>query len=166
VTASADKTARVWNAETGDPLTPPLRHLTKLKDAMFLADGRRIVTHDTNEECRIWPLPVDDRPVVDLVDLSRLVSGHTETRFGRLILHGPDSLETNWKRLRSKYPSVFETSPGEIEKWHEYQAAECEIQQQWDAEEFHLKQLLALRPGDQSIIKKLKVVRNHQAEGN
>jgi len=162
VTASADKTARVWNAETGDPLTPPLRHLTELTNAAFLADGRRIATHDANEECRIWRLTVDDRPIDDLVLLSRLLSGHTETHFGQLTSERSESLEVTWKRLRSKYPSTFETFTEEIEKWHEFQAEECDIDQQW-FEAFHLRHLLALRPGDQSIIKKLVAVDKHLA---
>ena len=166
VTASVDKTARVWNAETGDPLTPPLRHLMKLNDAAFLADGRRIVTHDGNGECRIWQLAVDNRPTDDLVILSRLLSGHTETRFGRLTSEQSESLEVTWKQLRIKYPSTFETSTEEIEKWHEFQAEECDVDQQWFAEAFHLRHLLALRPGDQSIIKKLVSVDEHMAKGN
>jgi WD40 repeat protein len=166
VTASVDKTARVWNAETGDPLTPPLRHLTKLTDAAFLADGRRIVTHDANEECRVWQLALDDRPIDDLLLLSRLLSGHTETRFGPSTSERRESLEVSWKRLRSKYPSTFETSIEEIEQWHEFQAEECDVDQQWFAEAFHLRHFLVLRPGDQSIIKKLVAVDEHLTKGN
>jgi eukaryotic-like serine/threonine-protein kinase len=161
VTASIDKTARVWNAETGDPLTPPLRHLTNLIAAAFLADGRHIATHDWDKKCRIWALPVDQRPVNDLVALSRLLSGYTEARFGQLSLHGSESLETIWKRLRGKYPGTFATSLEEIEKWHEFLAQEADIQQQWTVEAFHLQQLLALRPGDKSIIKKSAMVQQH-----
>lgn len=166
VTASADKTARVWNAETGDPLTPLLRHLTELTNAAFLADGRRIVTHDGKEECRIWQLTVDDRVIDDLVLLSRLLSGHTDTRFGQLTSQRSESLEDIWKRLRIKYPSTFETSTKEIEEWHEFQAEECDIDEQWFGEAFHLRRLLALRPGDQSIIKKLDAVDKHLAKGD
>lgn len=155
VTASADSTARVWNAETGDPLTPPLRHLTKLNDAVFLADGRHIVTHDTNKECRIWPLAVNDWPIDDLVNVSGLLSGRTETRFDALGSQGSDSLETAWKRFRNKYPATFVISTEEIEKWHEFQAEDCDIHRQWSAELFHLKQLIKLRPGNQSIMKRI-----------
>jgi WD40 repeat protein len=158
VTASADKTARIWSAETGDPLTPPLRHLTELTNAAFLADGHGIVTVDGNLECRIWQLAVDDRPIDDLVILSRLLSGRTETRFGDLTPQQSESLEATWKRLRNKYPSTFETSTGEIEQWHEFQAEECDIQEQWFAEAFHLRRLLMLRPGDLSITRRLVVV--------
>ncbi len=166
MTASADKTARVWNSETGDPLTPPLRHLAELTNAAFLADGRRIITRDGNEESRIWPLALDDRPVDDLVTLSRLLSGRTETRFGDLTPQNSEPLEMLWGRLRSKYPKTFETSTEEIEQWHEYQAEECDLQQKWFAEAFHLRCLLMLRPGDLSISNKLVAANSHLIRGN
>jgi hypothetical protein len=108
---------------------------------------------------------VDERPTEDLVILSRLLSGRTETRFGKLMPQQSESLEVTWKRLRSKYPSTFETSTEEIEQWHEFQAEECDIQKQWFAEVFHLERLLMLRPGDQSITKRLVAVNEHLARG-
>jgi hypothetical protein len=166
VTASFDKSARVWNTETGDPLTPPLRHLSELTNAVFLADGRSLVTYDGTGEYRVWPLPVDNRPIEDLVLLSRLLSGYTETRFGKLTSQTSESLETTWKQLRSRYPSSFDVSTEEIEKWHEFQAEVSDDQKQWLAEAFHLKRLLALRPNDEAIFEKLATVNKLLKEGN
>jgi eukaryotic-like serine/threonine-protein kinase len=44
VTASADKTARVWDAHTGQPITAPLQHKGLPFHASFSADGRRVLT--------------------------------------------------------------------------------------------------------------------------
>ena len=44
VTASDDRTARVWDASTGLPLSPPLRHEAALKVAHFSPDGQSLVT--------------------------------------------------------------------------------------------------------------------------
>ena len=45
VTASADETARLWDAETGQPIGEPLKgHEGAVNSAAFSPDGRRIVT--------------------------------------------------------------------------------------------------------------------------
>ena len=45
VTASADKTARLWDAETGKPIGEPLKgHDGDVMSAAFSPDGKRIVT--------------------------------------------------------------------------------------------------------------------------
>ena len=44
VTASWDKTARVWDAESGKPVGEPMRHEDMVTAASFSPDGQRIVT--------------------------------------------------------------------------------------------------------------------------
>jgi WD40 repeat protein len=53
VTAGADKTARVWDTETGKPVTPPLLHSELVAEARFSADGRFVVTSSPQGE-RVW----------------------------------------------------------------------------------------------------------------
>jgi eukaryotic-like serine/threonine-protein kinase len=45
-TASRDQTARIWDARTGLPLTPPLHHNSEVVQALFSPDGRHLVTMD------------------------------------------------------------------------------------------------------------------------
>src|SRR5262249_1490603 len=67
VTASDDGTARVWDATTGQPITPPLQHYALVWDAEFSSDGHRVVTASLDSTARVWdaasgqPLPTPAR---------------------------------------------------------------------------------------------------------
>jgi WD40 repeat protein len=54
VTASWDKTAQVWDTESGQPVGEPLRHDDFVSAANFSPDGRRIVTVSRGPDVRIW----------------------------------------------------------------------------------------------------------------
>jgi WD40 repeat protein len=65
VTASWDKTARVWDATTGKPVTPPLEHQGFVSAAAFSRDGTRVVTASKDQTARVWNLPIDNSPLDD-----------------------------------------------------------------------------------------------------
>lgn len=54
VTASADKTARIWDAESGKALVTLAGHLHVVDSAAFSPDGKRIVTASRDRTARIW----------------------------------------------------------------------------------------------------------------
>jgi WD40 repeat protein len=54
VTGSIDLTARVWDAETGQALTEPLKHNNPVSRVCFSPDGLRIATGCWNGEARLW----------------------------------------------------------------------------------------------------------------
>ena len=55
VTASADGTARLWDAETGKPVGEPLTgHTGGVLSAAFSPDGKRIVTASADGTARLW----------------------------------------------------------------------------------------------------------------
>ena len=53
-TASADKTARVWDVTTGKPVTESLRHDGEVLSVEFSADGSRVVTASADGTARVW----------------------------------------------------------------------------------------------------------------
>jgi WD40 repeat protein/serine/threonine protein kinase len=57
VTTSWDRTARVWDAVTGEAVTGPLRHDHVVWKAAFSPDGRRIVTASHDRTARVWDAP-------------------------------------------------------------------------------------------------------------
>jgi hypothetical protein len=54
VTASEDKTARIWDAETVQPDGEPPRHNGAVRHASFSPDGRYVVTACWDNTARIW----------------------------------------------------------------------------------------------------------------
>src|SRR5258706_1534459 len=54
ITASLDHTARIWDAENGETLTPPLQEEDEILYAEFSPDGSRAVTGCANGIVRIW----------------------------------------------------------------------------------------------------------------
>ena len=65
VTASMDKTARLWDAATGQPIGEPLKgHDGAVWSAAFSPDGKRIVTASEDKTARIWDVFPDTQALV------------------------------------------------------------------------------------------------------
>lgn len=54
LTASADGTARLWNAATGEPLAPPLAHGAAVRSAALSPDATRLATAGDDGAVRLW----------------------------------------------------------------------------------------------------------------
>jgi WD40 repeat protein len=73
VITSLDKTARVCDAQSHQPVTGPLKHNGQVVHAAFSPDGRRVVTASEDQTARVWdaqsgqpvtPPLKHDRPIV------------------------------------------------------------------------------------------------------
>lgn len=65
ITASVDRAARMWNAETGEPVGPALRHEQSVAAAAPSPDGARIATSGHDHAARLWDAS-DGRPIGSL----------------------------------------------------------------------------------------------------
>jgi len=54
ITASDDGTARVWNATTGQPLTPPLAHKGPVNEGRFSPQGDKVISAAEDGTARVW----------------------------------------------------------------------------------------------------------------
>jgi WD40 repeat protein len=65
VTASEDKTARLWDGETGKPIGEPLKgHEDAVGRAAFSPDGKRIVTASSDKTARLWRIFANTQELV------------------------------------------------------------------------------------------------------
>jgi WD40 repeat protein len=80
VTACADNTARVWEADTGTAVSPPMPHSDPVLAAVFSPQGNRVLSF-TNAAARVWspesgkPLSPPLRPGQPLVTASFIGDG-------------------------------------------------------------------------------------------
>jgi WD40 repeat protein len=84
-TTSDDGTARIWDAATAEPVTPPLAHDKPVNEARFSADGRRIVTAGSDGTARVWEI-VTGKLLVHLRAHSKELWQASFSPDGRLIL--------------------------------------------------------------------------------
>src|SRR5262249_49673562 len=78
LTASTDKTARIWDAETGQVIAILDGH--EVRSAAFNPDGRRVVTASDDTTARIWRVFVS---TPELVDEAKRVASRCLTRAER-----------------------------------------------------------------------------------
>jgi WD40 repeat protein len=180
VTASADGTARIWDAQSGQPLTAPLRHNGPVRSAQFSPDGRRIVTASADNAARVWDIaPVQNTHPAWLLELSEAISGQVlnqqnvleETRLNRAEtinrLRAKLNHETNgddwvvWGRWFLAAPSSRTISPFSKTTVPEYIQREIKV-----ATPQSLDEAEQLASGDTNLLRQIPEARKALAQTN
>jgi WD40 repeat protein/tetratricopeptide (TPR) repeat protein len=132
--------ARVWDAETGERVTPEHLHERAVARADFSPDGGSLATD------RIHPLTVDERPVGDLRRLAEVLVGQGLQRdLTTRPIEAPD-LQRHWRELAARYPGSFEASDLEAQAWHREQALALAASGEWALAAAHLDRALGHGP--------------------
>ncbi|CAJ1383420.1 unnamed protein product [Effrenium voratum] len=106
VTASADGTARLWDAETGK-CQAVLRHVDEVLCAAFSADAQQIVTGSLDSKARIWE--VKTGKIKELAGHRWAVNAAAFSRDGRTVVTGSDDRTVRiWDVERGMCVNVLE----------------------------------------------------------
>jgi eukaryotic-like serine/threonine-protein kinase len=146
-----DGEARLWDAASGELAAPPFRCENAVERVCFSPNGRRILVADFAGTARIWNLPLDSKPVADLLTLAQVLSGQRISA-----ATGPEpmaaaALNADFQKLRAKYPDEFAFTLNGDALWREQRAATSERDGDWYAAGFHLDRLIQARPDDSSL---------------
>lgn len=85
VTASSDRTARLWDPATGHPASPPLVHADAVRSAHFSPDSKQLVTLGHDLRFRVWSA-LDGTPRTEWLPTPGIVSSVEFTQDGSALL--------------------------------------------------------------------------------
>jgi eukaryotic-like serine/threonine-protein kinase len=132
------ESARIWNADSGDPLTPGLAHSGRnLKSLGFRENGNQLIAVTGGEEAFWWDLTPDERPAEDILAFAELLSSHRLNDSGTRTPLDHETLRSHWETLRTKYPSEFKCATETAKEWRLQQIRDCMTHQNVLAADFH-----------------------------
>jgi WD40 repeat protein len=142
--ASGDGNVRVWDSQTGFPLTPPLACERNQSQIIFLPNSLNFVTVQSSTRAWLWTPPQTDMSPEDAVALGHLLNSDLR------VAGQPDTkrIAEMWQNLKQKFPDRFSTSPAQIARWHSKQRQLAQSQSNETAMAFHLARLQAVEPAD------------------
>jgi len=111
-TLAEDNTARVWDVQSGQPVTPLLRYDKPVVWIGLAADGRRLAVRckSSHDYVYAWDLTPDSRPADNLVRLIQVITGQAvDSQSGGFEPIESARLRVTWPRLRATYPQEFTT---------------------------------------------------------
>ncbi len=94
-TGSDDATARIWDAGTGELVSPPLKHSDRVTFVGFRENGNQLVTVSADAVIRVWLLD-DGTPTERLIHLAKATSGQKIDESGTAVALSPAEIESEW----------------------------------------------------------------------
>ena len=102
LTIARDQTARLWDALSGQPVTPPWRHDGAITQATFSRNSRRVLTASLDGHARLWDLTLENRSLADLTLLTQVMHGRKLDPSGGFVPMEPEELQKALDELRTR----------------------------------------------------------------
>ena len=145
----------VLDADTGQPLTPPLRARGKVETVGFSPDGGRLLALG-GDWAQVWETPKETRSVEVVTQHAQLLSGRQFDGKARIVPLLAGASSNLWHSLRSRDSASFGFDPKQLRAWHKFEADRAEKEQHWFAAAFHLEQLLKDQSQDEALLRRLR----------
>ena len=104
---SDKRQARVWDADTGEAVTPLLKHSGDIRFA-FMTRSHRLITASDPDLLRAWDLKPTLLTAEVIADYARLLSGRRLNASGVLLPVKASELAELSRSLRARAPQLFE----------------------------------------------------------
>jgi WD40 repeat protein len=115
VTASADTTARLWDAQTGTEIAVLRGHASILPSAAFSPDGSRIVTASVDKTARIWDASTGKQIAVLRGHENQVLSAAFSPDGSRIVTASDDKTARIWDAATAKEIAVLRGHEGSVE---------------------------------------------------
>jgi tetratricopeptide (TPR) repeat protein len=145
-TACANHTARLWDAQTGQPVTVPLALPAEVFHVEFSPDSQQFLTSTLDGRAQLWRLTACDYSAEDVTRFAQLLAGSRRDRMGTKHPLEPEELARLFTALRTKYPNRFAGPADETALWHEEMADAAERHNLAWGVVWHLERWLQFKP--------------------
>jgi WD40 repeat protein len=141
---AAGRFVQLWDAQTGEPISPPLPHGSSaaVVTRMTYSKTGELVSEAGPGTRWARSLVGDKRLAADLASLARVLAGRDEVGAGQLVAVGARELESAWEKVVARYRAEFQPARAHRLAWARRGAAECEAFGLWVGALRHLDVLL------------------------
>jgi hypothetical protein len=122
VTASTDRSARVWEASTGKAVGEPMQHNNDVLLAAFGPDGKWVVTASSDYTARVWEAPLEVPLSEQLISVAKLLPpliGHLDFDANGFLKSVPTPRVTEYRdqiSIALKHPGIRAVMRSEVLK--------------------------------------------------
>jgi len=143
---------RLWDPETGLPVTAPYRHSYYMDWADFTSVPGQLVVQELGPENMVQQLDSPRQPTAALSAMADVLAGRSSMYGTADEFKSADILAAQWNQLRTTWPAAMTTSNEDLERWHRYESGKCYAVKDLRGNLFHVDDMLRLLPGNARII--------------